>query len=138
MRPGAFGCHVGTSLSQLSQLPAKSSFSDAALVLKVRASVPFLSLRLHSFTSLKTPHPNQLLSNFPTTSAIASSPYILNPFSFVTLANCTFFASSFSSITCFSVLSTSCSASSRVSERWYSVCNSACAPSDPEPMALAS
>lgn len=77
-------------------------------------------------------------SNLATTVLISSSPYIRNPFSFVTLANCTFLESSFSSMTCFSVFSTRVSASSRVSDRWYSDCNSAWAPSLPDPMALAS
>ena len=53
----------------------------------------------------------QFAGNRSTTSAISSSVYILKPFSLVTLANCTFLASSFSSITCFSVFKTKVSAS---------------------------
>jgi len=59
-------------------------------------------------------------SNLATTVLISSSPYMRKPFSFVTLASWTFFESSFSYMTCFSVFNTSVSASSRVKDRWYS------------------
>lgn len=67
----------------------------------------------------------QFDSNLDTTPAISSSSYILKPLSLVTLANCTFFESSFSSMTCLSVLSTNTSASASVSDLWNSVCSSA-------------
>lgn len=58
--------------------------------------------------------PAQFAGSLSTTAAISSSVYILKPRSLVTLANCTFLASSFSSMTCLSVLSTSVSASAMV------------------------
>jgi len=55
-------------------------------------------------------------SILPTHVFISSSPYTLNPLSLVTLASCTLFASSFSSITCLSVFSTNSSASCSVND----------------------
>ena len=77
-------------------------------------------------------------SSLATTVLISSSPYMRNPCSFVTLASCTFFESSFSSMTCFNVFNTKVSASSNVKDLWYSDCSSACAPSLPDPIAFAS
>lgn len=57
---------------------------------------------------------DQLAGSRSTTAAISSSVYILKPLSLVTLASCTFLWSSFSSITCLSVLRTNVSASSSV------------------------
>jgi hypothetical protein len=58
--------------------------------------------------------PLQFAGSRSTTAAISSSVYIRKPLSRVTLANWTFFASSFSSMTCFNVLRTNVSASARV------------------------
>lgn len=56
----------------------------------------------------------QFAGSRSTTAAISSSVYILKPFSLVTLANCTFLESSFSSMTCLSVFNTKVSASMMV------------------------
>ena len=73
----------------------------------------------HANVTPSTPYSSrtpQFAGNRPTHSSISLSSYILKPLSFVTLASCTFFESSFSSMTSFSVLSTSTSASCSVND----------------------
>lgn len=93
------------------------------------------SLSVYSWILFIIKQPHQLAGSRSTTVAISSSVYILKPFSRVTLASCTFLASSFSSMTCFNVLRTRVSASVRVKDYGRSVSWSqfSCAGSRREP-----
>ncbi len=89
-------------------------FSSSTLLGRVTSNLEVVSSLCPDRASATQKRQIQFAGSLSTTLAISSSVYILKPRALVTLASCTFLASSFSSMTCLSVLSTSVSASAMV------------------------